>query len=108
MPAQSFDLVTGHVAMDPALYDAWYDTPRGRRISETGLDIDRAWMDYARARWHDTGKERGMFAALPMRNLQLHSAFFLPGAGPAARWLKTRLPAALPLGALLLASGGKT
>ncbi len=212
--------------MDPALYDAWYATPRGRWIGATefalaarrlaappgarlldvgsgtgwftrrfaaaglavtGLDADRAWLDYARthsaaaldwvagdavalpfadasfdyvasiaalcfvtgearavaeivrvtrrrfaigwlnrasllyrqkgrgggqgayrgARWHDAGEVRALFAGLPVRNLRLHSAIFLPAAGPVARWLETRLPATLPFGALLLASGDK-
>lgn len=212
--------------MDPALYDAWYDTPRGRWIGDTefalaarrlaapagahlldvgcgsgwfsrrfaatglavtGLDVNRAWLDHARmhggaaldwvrgdasalpfadasfdytvsiaalcfvadearavaeivrvtrrrfaigwlnrtsllyrqkgrhggqgayrgAHWHDADEVRAMFVGLPIRNLHLASAIFLPGAGPGARWLETRLPAVLPLGALLLASGDK-
>ncbi len=226
MPAQDFSPITYHSAMDPVLYDAWYDTPRGRWIGDTefalaarrlaapagarlldvgsgtgwfarrfaaaglavtGLDIDRAWLDYARvhsdaaldwvagdaaalpfadasfdyvvsiaalcfvtdeahavaeivrvtrcrfaigwlnrasllywqkgrhggqgayrgARWHDAGEVRAMFSGLPVRNLHLDSAIFLPGGGPAARWLEMRLPATLPLGALLLVSGDK-
>lgn len=212
--------------MDPALYDAWYDTPRGRWIGETefalaarrldaragdtlldvgsgtgwfarrfaaaglnvtGLDANPAWLDYARthsdapldwvagdaaalpfsdasfdyavsiaalcfvadearavaeivrvsrrrfaigwlnrtsllylqkgrgggqgayrgALWHPAGELRRLFAGLPVRNLTLRSAIFVPTGGGAARWLETRTPSCLPWGALLVASGDK-
>lgn len=224
MPAQGF--IAYHPAMDPAAYDAWYDTPRGRWIGDTefalaarrlaaptgarlldvgsgtgwfarrfaatgltvtGLDTHRTWLDYARthspdtldwvagdaaalpfadasfdhvvsiaalcfvsdearavaeivrvtrrrfaigwlnrasllyrqkgrhggegayrgARWHDASEVRAMFTGLPVRNLRLDSAIFLPGGGPVARPIEALLPAALPFGALLLASGEK-
>ena len=212
--------------MNPADYDAWYDTPRGRWIGETeyalaarllapqagdslldvgcgtgwftrraaaddlvatGLDPNPAWLDYARAhsspalswvegdaralpfadasfdhvlsiaalcfvdderqavaesvrvvrrhfaigwlnrssllyrqkgrgggsgayrgaRWHSAGEVRALFSGLPVRNLKLRSAIFLPSATRAARWLEQGVPAALPWGGLLLATGEK-
>jgi len=212
--------------MNPADYDAWYDTPRGRWIGDTeyalaarllaaqagdslldvgcgtgwftrraaaddlvatGLDPNAAWLDYARAhsspalnwvegdaralpfadasfdhvlsiaalcfvdderqavaesvrvarrrfaigwlnrdsllyrlkgrgggsgayrgaRWHTAGEVRALFSGLPVRNLKLRSAIFLPSATRAARWLEQGVPAALPWGGLLLATGEK-
>lgn len=34
--------------MEPAAYDAWYDTLRGRWIGATGLDANPGWLAYAR------------------------------------------------------------
>jgi hypothetical protein len=44
---------------------------------------------------------------LPVRNLKLRSAIFLPSATRAARGLEQAMPAALPWGGLLLATGEK-
>ena len=212
--------------MNPADYDAWYDTPRGRWIGETeyalaagglsaragetlldvgcgtgwftrraaaddflatGLDPNSAWLDYARAhsspalnwvdgdardlpfadagfdhvlsiaalcfvdderkavaeavrvarrrfaigwlnrssllywqkgrhggsgtyrgaRWHTAGEVRALFSGLPVRNLTLRSAIFLPSATPWARELERLTPSVLPWGGLLLAAGEK-
>jgi len=212
--------------VNPADYDAWYDTPRGRWIGETeyalaarclktrpgdslldvscgtgcftrraaaddlrvtGLDPDAAWLDYARAhskpelswvegdarklpfadanfdhvlsiaalcfvdderqavaecvrvarrcfaigwlnrnsllyrqkgrdggsgayrgaRWHNAGEVRSLFSGLPVRNLKLRSAIFLPSATRWARGLEQGLPSGLPWGGLLLATGEK-
>lgn len=212
---------SGHLAydtvMDPALYDAWYDTPRGRWIGETefalaarlldvnsgtgwftrrfaatglavtGLDTNPKWLDYARthrdaslawiagdaaalpfadasfdhavsiaalcfvadearavaeivrvtrcrfaigwlnrtsllyrqkgrcggqgayrgARWHTAGELRRLFTGLPVRNLTLRSAIYVPTGGDAARWLEARIPSWLPWGALVIASGDR-
>ena len=212
--------------MDPALYDAWYDTPRGRWIGETefalaarlldaragatlldagcgtgwftrrfaatglavtGLDTDPKWLDYARthsdaslawiagdaaalpfadasfdhavsiaalcfvadearavaeivrvarrrfaigwlnrssllyrqkgrhggsgayrgARWHDAREIRTLFAGLPVKNLRLRSAIFLPSATRCAARLERILPGVSPWGGLLLMAGEK-
>jgi SAM-dependent methyltransferase len=211
--------------MNPADYDAWYDTPRGRWVGETeyalaarwlkpqpgnslldvgcgtgwfsraaaddlrvtGLDPNSAWLEYARAhskpelnwvegdardlpfadasfdhvlsiaalcfvdderravaecvrvasrrfaigwlnrnsllyrqkgrnggsgayrgaRWDTAGEVRALFSGLPVRNLKICSAIFLPSATCRARWLEQGMPSALPWGGLLLASGEK-
>jgi SAM-dependent methyltransferase len=62
---------------------------------------------YRGARWHTAGEVRALFAGLPVRKLELRTAIFLPSATPWARGLERALPAALPWGALLLASGEK-
>jgi len=62
---------------------------------------------YRGARWHTAGEVRALFSGLPVRNLKLRSAIFLPSATRAARWLEQGVPAALPWGGLLLATGEK-
>lgn len=213
--------------MNPAEYDAWYDTPRGRWIGETeyalaarglaaepgdslldvgcgtgwftrraaadelvatGLDPNPAWLDYARAhsgpalswvegdardlpfadasfdhvlsiaalcfvdderqavaeavrvarrrfaigwlnrasllywqkgrhggsgayrgaRWHTAREVRALFSGLPVQNLTLRSAIFLPSGTGGATWLERNVPNVLPWGGLLLAAGEKT
>ncbi|TXH73956.1 class I SAM-dependent methyltransferase [Thiobacillus sp.] len=211
--------------MNPADYDAWYDTPRGRWIGDTeyalamrllapqagdslldvgcgtgwftrraaadglrvtGLDPNPAWLDYARAgspesswvegdardlpfadasydhvlsitalcfidderqavaeivrvarrrfaigwlnrnsllyaqkgrdggsgayrgaHWRTADEVRALFSGLPVRNLTLRSAIFLPSATPWARELERLTPSVLPWGGLLLAAGEK-
>ena len=62
---------------------------------------------YRGARWHSAGEVRDMFAGLPVKNLTLRSAIFLPsGTGFAVR-LERVVPTVLPWGGLLLASGEK-
>lgn len=62
---------------------------------------------YRGARWHTAGEVRDMFAGLPVKNLTLRSAIFLPsGTGFAIR-LERSVPTVLPWGGLLLASGEK-
>jgi SAM-dependent methyltransferase len=62
---------------------------------------------YRGARWHTAHEVRALFSGLPVRNLKLRSAIFLPSATRAARCLEQALPAALPWGGLLLATGEK-
>lgn len=62
---------------------------------------------YRGARWHSAGEVRALFAGLPVRNLKLRSAIFLPSATRWARWLEQGVPSALPWGGLLLATGEK-
>ena len=213
--------------MNPANYDAWYDTPRGRWIGETeytlavqglapqpgdslldigcgtgwftrraaaddlvatGLDPNSAWLDYARAhsnpalgwvegdardlpfadasfdhvlsiaalcfvdderqavaeavrvarrrfaigwlnrssllywqkgrhggsgayrgaRWHTAREVRALFAGLPVKNLKLRSAIYLPSGSGRATWVERGVSAVLPWGGMLLVSGEKT
>lgn len=62
---------------------------------------------YRGARWHTAGEVRALFSGLPVRNLKLRSAVFLPSATRAARCLERVIPGALPWGGLLLATGEK-
>lgn len=62
---------------------------------------------YRGATWHTAGEVRHFFTALPVANLSLTSAVFLPGGGPVARTMERLLPNRLPRGALLIAAGGK-
>lgn len=62
---------------------------------------------YQGVRWHTAEEVREFFAGLPVANLRLSSAVFLPGGGPVARTLESLLPNRLPWGALLIAAGDK-
>jgi len=62
---------------------------------------------YRGARWHSAGEVRALFAGLPVRNLKLRSAIFLPSATRWARGLEQVAPSVLPWGGLLLATGEK-
>jgi SAM-dependent methyltransferase len=62
---------------------------------------------YRGARWHGAGEIRALFEGLPVRDLTLRSAIFLPSGSRGARWLEHLAPAGLPWGGLLLASGAK-
>ena len=59
------------------------------------------------ARWHRAGEVHALFAGLPVRNLKLHSAIYLPTGTCWARALEQSLPSTLPWGGLLLATGEK-
>lgn len=62
---------------------------------------------YRGAAWHTPDEVRDLFAGLPVANLKLTSAVFLPDGGPLA-WVTERLtPNVLPWGALLIAAGDK-
>lgn len=63
---------------------------------------------YRGARWHSAGEVRALFSGLPVQNLKLRSAIFLPSGTGGATWLERCLPSALPWGGLLLVSGEKT
>jgi SAM-dependent methyltransferase len=62
---------------------------------------------YHGARWHSPGEVRAMFSALPIRNLKLRSAVFLPSATGLATFLEPVIPDWLPLGAMLVVAGEK-
>jgi len=50
---------------------------------------------------------RALFKELPVRNLKIRSAIFLPSATRSARGLEQGVPSVLPWGGLLLATGEK-
>jgi SAM-dependent methyltransferase len=58
---------------------------------------------YRGAHWHTAAEVRTLFAPLPVRDLRLASAIFLPGGGTIARRAEALLPGRLPLGGFLLA-----
>jgi SAM-dependent methyltransferase len=60
---------------------------------------------YRGAVWHTAAELRALFAGLPVKNLVIRSAVFLPGGGPIARLAERLAPTALPWGALLVAAG---
>lgn len=62
---------------------------------------------YRGARWHTANELRALFAGLPVRNLKLRSAIYLPSGSYRAAWLEPRIPAVLPWGGLLLVAGEK-
>ena len=62
---------------------------------------------YRGARWHTAGEVRALFAGLPVRDLKLRSAIYLPAATPLARGLERGIPSALPWDGLLVVSGEK-
>lgn len=62
---------------------------------------------YRGARWHTANEVRAFFHNLPVANLRLTSAVFLPGGGMTARAMERLLPNRLPWGALLIAAGDK-
>jgi SAM-dependent methyltransferase len=60
---------------------------------------------YRGAHWH-TGREiRALFAGLPVANLTLRSAVFLPDGGQLARRVESLIPNRLRLGAFIVAAG---
>ncbi len=62
---------------------------------------------YRGARWRTVDEVRALFDHLPVRNLTLHSAIYLPSGTRLAQALELRIPGALPWGGLLLATGDK-
>jgi SAM-dependent methyltransferase len=62
---------------------------------------------YRGARWHSASEVRALFTGLPVRDLTLRSAIYLPSGSRRAVWLEQRIPAVLPWGGLLLAAGEK-
>lgn len=63
---------------------------------------------YRGARWHTASELRAFFIGLPVRKLKLRSAIFLPSGTRLARSVENCVPAALPLGGMLLVAGEKT
>ena len=63
---------------------------------------------YRGARWHTTHEVRDLFSGLPVRDLTVRSAIFLPSGTRWAARLEQRVPSALPWGGLLMVSGEKT
>jgi SAM-dependent methyltransferase len=62
---------------------------------------------YRGARWHTAREVRALFAGLPVKNLKLRSAIFLPSGTAGAIWLERSLPNVLPWGGMLLVTGEK-
>jgi len=56
---------------------------------------------YRGAHWRTPGEVRRLFAAWPAGGLEIRSAVFLPGGGPAARAMERVLPSRLSLGGFL-------
>lgn len=56
---------------------------------------------YRGAHWHTPAEVRRFFAAQPAGGLEIRSAIFLPGGGPAARAMERVLPSRLSLGGFL-------
>lgn len=63
---------------------------------------------YRGARWHARAEVQTLFDGLPVRNLAVRSAVFLPSASQPARWLERCAPALLPWGGLLIVAGEKS
>ncbi len=62
---------------------------------------------YRGARWHTADDVRALFRGLPVRNLKLNTAIFLPSGSGWTMWAERFAPDGLPWGGLLLASGEK-
>lgn len=72
---------------------------------EKGRDGGRG--GYEGARWHTADEISEALTALPLANIQIHSALFLPGASPLARACERCLPSHLPWGGFLVAAADK-
>ncbi|MDP2433927.1 MAG: class I SAM-dependent methyltransferase [Pseudomonadota bacterium] len=62
---------------------------------------------YQGAHWHGAGEIHAAMAALPLANIQISTALFLPGASPLARAVERALPNSLPWGGFLVAAADK-
>jgi len=62
---------------------------------------------YRGARWHTADEVRALFAGLPVRDLKLRSAIFLPSGARWARLAELAMPAGLPWGGMLMLHGEK-
>jgi SAM-dependent methyltransferase len=60
---------------------------------------------YQGAHWHTSQEIRSLFAGLPISNLSIHSAIFLPGGELASRVVESILPDRLALGGFITVSG---
>ena len=59
---------------------------------------------YEGARWQTADEISEALTALPLVNIQIHSALFLPGVSPLARACEQVLPSRLPWGGFLVAA----
>lgn len=62
---------------------------------------------YQGAYWHSAGEIRAALAALPLANIRISTALFLPGASPILRACERCLPNSLPWGGFLVAAADK-
>ncbi len=62
---------------------------------------------YRGAYWHSAGEIRAALATLPLTNIRVRSALFLPGASLLARACERTLPNRLPWGGFLVAAADK-
>jgi SAM-dependent methyltransferase len=62
---------------------------------------------YRGARWHAAAELREFFAGLPVRDLKVRSAIFLPSGTRFARRVEQCAPAAFPWGGMLMVAGEK-
>lgn len=60
---------------------------------------------YAGAKWHSPAEAEALFEGMAVRDLEIHTAVFLPGGGWVARALEPGRPSRLPWGAFLCVSG---
>lgn len=58
---------------------------------------------YRGAHWHTPAEIRAQLAPLPLHDVRLAAAVFLPGGGRVARWFEERLPPSWLAGGFLLA-----
>ena len=72
---------------------------------EKGRDGGRG--GYEGARWHTADEISEALTALPLTNIQIRGALFLPGASPLARACERCLPSRLPWGGFLVAAADK-
>ena len=63
---------------------------------------------YRGARWHNAREVRALFAGLPVHNLKVRSAIFLPSGTGFATLLERGVPKVLPWSGLLIVAGEKT
>lgn len=62
---------------------------------------------YRGAHWHTQQEIRQAIETLPVCNIQIHSAIFLPGASTIARTVEKLLPDTFPYGSFITISGEK-
>lgn len=60
---------------------------------------------YRGAHWHNAREAKALIAGLPVHDLQIRSAVFLPGGGVLARGVEAVFPSRIPLGAMLFVAG---
>jgi SAM-dependent methyltransferase len=60
---------------------------------------------YRGAHWHTPREARALLAGLPVRDVSVTSAVFLPSGGRIARGVERIVPARVPLGAMLVIAG---